>query len=126
MCSQDSRISRCPPRPPLIIQPRPQNRAPCVPTDLDYTQYLFAEAILGSHDRHYPRHAKRCCDLRSEYARLQREGVAALTEFRYDVATGRFHEEGHLVRIAADELEKFLNERALSWSNSPEGPRTGV
>lgn len=73
-------------------------------------QYLFAEDILGSHDGHYPRHAKRYRDLRSEYARLQRERVAALTEFRDDVTAGRFPDAGHLVPIAADELEKFLAE----------------
>ena len=73
-------------------------------------QYLFAEDILGSHDGHYPRHAKRYRDLRAEYARLQLERVAALTEFRDDVATGRFPEQGHLVPIAADELAKFLTD----------------
>lgn len=73
-------------------------------------QYLFAEDILGSHDGHYPRHAKRYRDLRAEYARLQRERVAALTEFRDDVAAGRFPEKGNLVPIAPEELEKFLSE----------------
>lgn len=73
-------------------------------------QYLFAEDILGSHDGHYPRHAKKYRDLRAEYARIQLERVAALTEFRDDVAAGRFPGEGHLVPIAADELDKFLNE----------------
>ncbi len=73
-------------------------------------QYLFAEDILGSHDGHYPRHAKRYRDLRSEYARLQLERVAALAEFKADVAAGRFPDEAHLVPIAADELDKFLSE----------------
>ena len=73
-------------------------------------QYLFAEDILGSHDRHYPRHAKRYRDLRAEYARIQLERIAALTEFRDDVAAGRFPEEGHLVPIPPDELDKFLNQ----------------
>jgi 3-methyl-2-oxobutanoate hydroxymethyltransferase len=73
-------------------------------------QYLFAEDILGSHDGHYPRHAKRYRDLRAEYARLQRERVAALTEFRDDVASGRFPDAGHLVPIAQVELEHFLHE----------------
>jgi 3-methyl-2-oxobutanoate hydroxymethyltransferase len=73
-------------------------------------QYLFAEDILGSHDGHYPRHAKKYRDLRAEYARLQLERIAALTEFREDVAAGRFPEDGNLVPIAADELKKFLSE----------------
>jgi 3-methyl-2-oxobutanoate hydroxymethyltransferase len=73
-------------------------------------QYLFAEDILGSHDGHYPRHAKRYRDLRAEYARLQLERIAALTEFRDDVAAGRFPEKGNLVPITPDELQKFLND----------------
>jgi 3-methyl-2-oxobutanoate hydroxymethyltransferase len=73
-------------------------------------QYLFAEDILGSHDGHYPRHAKKYRDLRAEYARIQLERIAALTEFRDDVAAGRFPAEGNLVPIAADELEKFINQ----------------
>ena len=73
-------------------------------------QYLFAEDILGSHDGHYPRHAKRYRDLRAEYARLHLERVAALTEFADDVATGRFPEDGHLVPIDPAELQKFLSE----------------
>ena len=73
-------------------------------------QYLFAEDILGSHEGHYPRHAKKYRDLRAEYARLQLERIAALTEFREDVASGRFPSEGHLVPIPADELAKFLKE----------------
>ena len=87
-------------------------------------QYLFAEDILGSHDGHYPRHAKRYRDLRAEYARLQIERVAALTEFRNDVESGRFPENGHLVPIAPDELEKFLIEleAALSSENEKGNP----
>jgi 3-methyl-2-oxobutanoate hydroxymethyltransferase len=73
-------------------------------------QYLFAEDILGSHDGHYPRHAKKYRDLRAEYARIQLERIAALTEFRNDVASGRFPEAGNLVPIASDELDKFLHE----------------
>jgi len=71
-------------------------------------QYLFAQDILGSHDGHYPRHAKRYCDLLAEYRRLQEERVAALAEFVDDVATGRFPEPRHLVHMPPDELETFL------------------
>jgi 3-methyl-2-oxobutanoate hydroxymethyltransferase len=73
-------------------------------------QYLFAEDILGSHDGHYPRHAKKYRDLRAEYARIQQERIDALTEFRNDVASGKFPEEGNLVHIASDELEKFMSQ----------------
>ena len=44
-------------------------------------QYLFAEDVLGSNTGHYPRHAKRYRDFAAEYARLQKERVAAFTEF---------------------------------------------
>ena len=71
-------------------------------------QYLFAEDILGSHDGHYPRHAKRYRDLLAEYRRLQEIRIAALSEFVEDVATGRFPEPSNLVSMAPDELEKFL------------------
>lgn len=71
-------------------------------------QYLFAEDILGSHEGHYPRHAKRYRDLLTEYRRLQDERVAALSEFVDDVTSGRFPEPAHLVSMPSDELERFL------------------
>lgn len=71
-------------------------------------QYLFAEDILGSHDEHYPRHAKRYRDFKSELARLQEERVAAFREFRSDVQSRRFPGPEHCVRISDAELESLM------------------
>jgi 3-methyl-2-oxobutanoate hydroxymethyltransferase len=71
-------------------------------------QYLFARDVLGSHDGHYPRHAKRYRDFRTDYARLQRERVAAFSEFAADVGSGAFPAPGNVVPVAAEELRRFL------------------
>lgn len=70
-------------------------------------QYLFSNDILGYTEGHVPRHAKVYRDFRAEYARLQRERVAAFGEFVADVRSGAFPETKHLVQMAADELEAF-------------------
>jgi len=72
-------------------------------------QYLFAQDVLGSHDGHYPRHAKVYRDFMAEYARLQEERVAAFTEFRKDVDSGAYPERKHLVDIADSEFDSFLD-----------------
>jgi 3-methyl-2-oxobutanoate hydroxymethyltransferase len=72
-----------------------------------HAQYLFAEDVLGYNAGHVPRHAKVYRDFKVELARLQRERVAAFSEFRADVASGAYPEPRHLVPIAADELEAF-------------------
>lgn len=71
-------------------------------------QYLFLEDIVGSHDGHYPRHAKRYRDFRVEFERLQRERVSALGEFIDDVRSGRFPADGNLVSMDPVELARFL------------------
>jgi 3-methyl-2-oxobutanoate hydroxymethyltransferase len=72
-------------------------------------QYLFAEDILGEGRTRLPRHARAYRDFAAEYARLQRERIAAFSEFRADVESGAFPEERHLVGIAEAEFEKFLD-----------------
>jgi len=72
-------------------------------------QYLFAEDILGENKTRLPRHAKVYRNFATEYERLQAERVKAFAEFRDDVASGAFPENGHVVRMAPSELEKFLN-----------------
>jgi 3-methyl-2-oxobutanoate hydroxymethyltransferase len=72
-------------------------------------QYLFAEDVLGEHDKHYPRHSKVYRDFRTEYARLQRERVAAFAEYAADVASGAYPEAKHLVRADPREMAKFLD-----------------
>jgi len=71
-------------------------------------QYLFAEDVLGYTRGHQPRHAKVYRNFRAEYDRLQRERIAAFSEFRADVQTGAYPEPKHLVPIADAEFETFL------------------
>jgi 3-methyl-2-oxobutanoate hydroxymethyltransferase len=79
-------------------------------------QYLFAEDVLGSNTGHYPRHAKRYRDFAAENARLQKERVAAFTEFAGDVKTGAYPEAGHEVGITPEEMKSFR--KLLSSSKS--------
>jgi 3-methyl-2-oxobutanoate hydroxymethyltransferase len=72
-------------------------------------QYLFANDILGYTESHVPRHSKVYRDFRAEYARLQQERVAAFREFVADVQSGAFPEPKHLVRMAPEEHQRFLD-----------------
>ncbi len=71
-------------------------------------QYLFAEDVLGQTNGHIPRHAKIYRDFHAEYARLQRERIAAFREFADDVAEGRYPETKHTVGITDDEFAAFV------------------
>ena len=79
-------------------------------------QYLFAEDVLGSNTGHYPRHAKRYRDFAAESARLQKERIAAFSEFAGDVKTGAYPEGGHEVGITPEEMKSF--KKMLSSSKS--------
>ncbi len=77
-------------------------------------QYLFAMDVLGdptnqnmSGIAHVPRHSKVYRDFAAEHARLQRERIAAFTEYRLDVESGAFPAEEHLVRMRPEEWERF-------------------
>ena len=70
--------------------------------------YLFAEDVLGSHDGHYPRHAKRYRDFAAENRRLQVERIAAFSEFRRDVDMGVYPGQEHIVSIDRSEFEAFF------------------
>jgi 3-methyl-2-oxobutanoate hydroxymethyltransferase len=70
-------------------------------------QYLFANDMLGYTEGHIPRHSKVYRDFKAEYARLQRERVAAFREFRSDVESGAFPQDRHLVRMPQEELAKL-------------------
>ena len=72
-------------------------------------QYLFAEDVLGYTRGHRPRHAKVYRNFQTEYDRLQQERIAAFKEFRADVQSGAYPEERHLVRIAENEFDAFLD-----------------
>lgn len=67
-------------------------------------QYLFAMDILGEHKDHMPRHSKVYRNFAAEYDRLQRERVAAFTEFRADVVSGRFPEDRHILHMAPENM----------------------
>lgn len=73
-------------------------------------QYLFAEDILGYTRGHRPRHAKVYRDFDAEYARLQRERIAAFGEFRADVTAGEYPAPEHLVPVADDVVAAFVAE----------------
>lgn len=73
-------------------------------------QYLFAEDVLGYTRGHKPRHARTYRDFRGELDRLQRERVAAFTEFRADVANGAYPAPEHAVAISDDEFDLFMEQ----------------
>src|SRR5947209_11038523 len=56
------------------------------------TQFLFSDDILGDYDERIPRHAKAYRNFVEEHRRLQRERVAAFSEYIADVKEGRFPE----------------------------------
>ena len=71
-------------------------------------QYLFAEDVLGCTRGHQPRHAKVYRNFRAEYDRLQKERIAAFTEFGADVKSGAYPQASHCVAIADDEFNAFM------------------
>ncbi|MGM5059521.1 3-methyl-2-oxobutanoate hydroxymethyltransferase [Rhizobium sp. 814_E9_N1_1] len=81
-------------------------------------QYLFADDVLGANRDHYPRHAKVYRNFADEHDRLQRERIAAFTEFAEDVRTGAYPEKRHLVGIDNAELEFFLQRLKSETGNS--------
>lgn len=70
-------------------------------------QYLFAMDILGEHRGKIPRHSKVYRNFAAEHDRLQRERVAAFTEFRDEVQNGNFPEPRHILSINPAELTQF-------------------
>ena len=70
------------------------------------TQFLFSDDILGDYEERLPRHAKAYRNFLEEHRRLQRERIAAFSEYIADVKGGRFPERCHLVEME----EKLLSE----------------
>ena len=70
--------------------------------------YLFSVDVLGYTSGHTPRHAKVYRDFRAEHERLQRERVAAFSEFSADVAGGAYPGAEHELDIADEELAAFV------------------
>jgi 3-methyl-2-oxobutanoate hydroxymethyltransferase len=73
------------------------------------TQFLFSDDILGDYGERLPRHAKAYRNFFEEQNRLQRERIAAFSEYIADVKEGRFPERGHLVEIEEPLLQRVIN-----------------
>jgi len=71
-------------------------------------QYLFAEDVLGSNRGHMPRHSKVYRNFAAEYDRLQKERIAAFSEFIADVNSRAYPEEKHILRMDQGELKQFM------------------
>ena len=69
------------------------------------TQFLFSDDILGDYDERLPRHAKAYRNFVEEHRRLQKERIAAFSEYIADVNEGRFPERCHLTEMDPALLE---------------------
>jgi 3-methyl-2-oxobutanoate hydroxymethyltransferase len=72
------------------------------------TQFLFSDDILGDYDDRIPRHAKSYRNFLEENRRLQRERIAAFTEYIADVKEGRFPDRCHLVELSDKLLQEVV------------------
>ncbi len=72
------------------------------------TQFLFSDDLLGDYDERLPRHAKAYRNFLEEHRRLQRERVAAFSEYIADVQAGRFPERSHLVEMDEAVLSRVM------------------
>ena len=72
------------------------------------SQFLFSDDILGDYDERLPRHAKAYRNFLEEHRRLQRERIAAFSEYIADVQTGRFPERAHLVEMEQTALAEVI------------------
>jgi 3-methyl-2-oxobutanoate hydroxymethyltransferase len=73
------------------------------------TQFLFSDDILGDYEERLPRHAKAYRNFVEEHRRLQRERIAAFSEYIADVKEGRFPEPGHLVALDEKLLQEVID-----------------
>jgi 3-methyl-2-oxobutanoate hydroxymethyltransferase len=73
------------------------------------TQFLFSDDILGDYDERIPRHAKAYRNFVEEYRRLQRERIAAFSEYIADVKQARFPQLSHLVEMDENLLREVIN-----------------
>jgi 3-methyl-2-oxobutanoate hydroxymethyltransferase len=82
------------------------------------TQFLFSDDILGDYEERPPRHAKAYRNFLEEHRRLQRERIAAFSEYIADVENGRFPERNHLIEMNAAVLEKVKATVAVSTESN--------
>jgi 3-methyl-2-oxobutanoate hydroxymethyltransferase len=81
------------------------------------TQFLFSDDILGDYEERPPRHAKAYRHFLEEHRRLQRERIAAFSEYIADVQSNRFPERAHLIEMDPVVLEKVI----AGLTAAPEG-----
>ncbi|GHT63166.1 3-methyl-2-oxobutanoate hydroxymethyltransferase [Spirochaetia bacterium] len=65
-------------------------------------QYLFSCDLLGSHDGHYPRHAKK-------YGNFFEQSVDILKQYKNDVTSGAYPEERNVIKMKDAEYRAFLD-----------------
>src|SRR2546425_9135755 len=73
------------------------------------TQFLFSDDILGDYEERPPRHAKAYRNFLEEHRRLQRERIAAFSEYIGDVKEGRFPQPRHLVELDRNLLQEVMD-----------------
>jgi 3-methyl-2-oxobutanoate hydroxymethyltransferase len=71
-------------------------------------QYLFSQDILGTNRGHVPRHSRVYRRFSEEYARLQKERIAAYREYVQDVKKKTFNDPALTVAIDDGEFERFI------------------
>jgi len=101
----------------MEVVPEPVATAICAATQLIVismgsgggcdVQYLFAVDVLGETSGKMPRHGRAYRDFASEHTRLQRERIAAFSEFRADVESGAFPAAGEIVGMTETEWRVF-------------------
>jgi len=74
-------------------------------------QYLFSEDILGYNKGHIPRHAKVYANLTDDYENIKQKSIEAYTNFKNDVATKKYPEKKHDIKIDQIEFENFIKEK---------------
>ncbi len=72
------------------------------------TQFLFSDDILGDYEERLPRHAKAYRNFLEENRRLQRERIAAFSEYIADVKEHRFPQASHLVAMDDGVLKNVI------------------
>jgi 3-methyl-2-oxobutanoate hydroxymethyltransferase len=73
------------------------------------TQFLFSCDILGDYEERLPRHAKAYRNFLEENRRLQKERIAAFSEYIADVQQGRFPEQSNLIEMPDTVLQDVIN-----------------
>jgi 3-methyl-2-oxobutanoate hydroxymethyltransferase len=64
-------------------------------------QFIFSCDLLGTHDGHYPRHARKYCNFFDD-------SVRALKQYRQDIINGEFPSLINNIAINDDEYAKFI------------------